>query len=173
MRLPAKLFLSLFLIIPPASFANNASIKLSEGMSFNIQSGEYFQNATYEINNPGYDGWVDNGVVHTTDKMPSCLIVIADKLDRVKLDKFLHDIKITTWSRELSLEFYKGTLIYVDRDPFNSHFMPTPYIIETRNNLTFGQLLKLVGGTEESMVSIEFNRGCRSIATRAFLPAHH
>ncbi len=164
-------FLALTSIVSVTVHASSASIDLSEGMSLNIESGDYFQQAVYRISYPGSDAWLENGDYHVTDKMPACLIVTASDLSSDQLQKFIDDLDVTTkYDRELPLETYKGTLTYVDKDPFNSSFGDTPYTIKTKNNLSFGQLLQYVGGTQSSRVFIFFNRGCAELATRAYLP---
>lgn len=169
-----KFILPLFIaIFSASSYGFTDAIELDERMSLNIEPADYFQKATYNISYPGSDAWLDNGKFHVTDKMPACLIVVSgnDSLDAKQLEKFINELDVTTRNeRKLPLESYKGTWTFVDRDPFNSSFIDTPYIIKTKNNLTFGQLLQYVGGTQDSRVSIYFDRGCADLATRAYLP---
>lgn len=164
-------FLALASIASIAAHAYASTINLDEGMSLNIEPADYFQEAVYSIRYPGSDAWLENGEYHVTDKMPACLIVTADNLSRDKLDKFINDLDVSTLNdRKLPLDTFRGTRTYVDKDPFNSSFVDTPYTIKTKDNLSFGQLLQYVGGTQSSRVFIFFNRGCADLATRAYLP---
>ncbi|MBA3662368.1 MAG: hypothetical protein H0W64_11600 [Gammaproteobacteria bacterium] len=167
-----KYFLPLFIVCFSAtSYGYTSSIGLNEHMSLNIAIGDYFHKGIYHISYPGSDAWLDNGAYHVTKKMPACLVVLAESLDTNQLVKFIKGLDVTTFgNRKLSLEQYKGTLIFVDRDPWNSSFGNTPYVIQPKDNLTFGQLLQYVGGTQNSKVSIEFSRGCAVLASRPYLP---
>lgn len=98
-------------------------------------------------------------------------VVKGDSLSAKQLEKFINGLDVTTiGDRKLSLEQQKGTWTFVDKDPWNASFSATPYIIKSKNNLTFGQLLQYVGGTQNTRVSIEFSRGCAALAIRPYLP---
>ena len=104
--------------------------------------------------------------------MPACIYVLGARLDAKQLEKFVTGLDVTTiGGRKLLLDRYKGTWTFVDKDTYASHFPPsenTSYVIKTKNNLTFGQLLQSVGG-QDSPIFIKFTRGCLEIATRPYL----
>ena len=148
------------------------SIELKENMSLHIEINNYFHKATYNISHPGSDAWLENGSYHATKKMPACLIILGVSLGTKQLQQFINNLDITTINdRKLSLETYWGTWTFLDKTPWNSSFGDTPYIIKPKDNLTFGQLLQYVGGTQQSKVTIEFSRGCAALAIRPYLPA--
>ena len=168
-----KYILPLFIAIFSAdSYAYIETVILDEKSSLNIDVSNYSQRATYGISHPGIDTWIENGDIHVSKNMPACIIFLGDNsLDADQQEKFVKGLDITTHGKNISLEAYQGTWAFVDKKPFNYSFGDTYYEIEPKNNLTFGQLLRYVGGTPNTKIEFVFSRGCIALAERPFLPA--
>lgn len=155
------------------SFATySASIELDEHMSLYIEVYDQAQEAEYAIDMPGYSSWVEKGRLQVSSKMPACLIVLSNTLEDEVLKKFLEELEVlTVKDKQLTLEHYKGTWLFVDKSPVNHPFNNlTRYKIQTKSHRGFGDLLASAGAEVGDRVSIEFNRGCVAVASRAYFP---
>ena len=155
------------------SISTAANAGLGNGYGINIDVNEHSQSETWSIHDPGIGLWIENGAWQYSDKLPACLLVLKENLDDSKFNQFLEELDATTVGhRKLPLESFRGTWSFVDRDPQNSSFVETDYYVKTKNNMTFGQLLQYVGGTQDSRVVIFFDEGCTELNPRAFLPTN-
>lgn len=155
-----------------ASHALAAPKYLSEGERLFINNYNDNQSATYSISKPGVSSWLENAKYHSSDNMPACLVMYTERLNEAQIKQFIDDIDISTRNdRKLTVESYKGTLVFVDRDTGYIGHTDTSYTIKTKDNLTFGQLLYSVGGYENSHVEISFSRGCKALALPPYYPS--
>lgn len=151
-----------------------ATYTLTEGMTYHIRQ-EYPGNAfDYKISFPGADAYLADGKYHSPAAMPACVIVVGDHLSKSQLQSFTDQLKVIgSRGDELPLKNFKGTLNYVDVAPFGSSYTDSFYSIKTKDGSNFGDLLTNIGGTQDSNVAIWFDRGCRELAVRPYLPEVH
>lgn len=143
---------------------------LHETDHLNLALIDTHHEAIYDIPMAGEDTWLEDGLVHVTSIMPACLVVTGQKLDARQLKQFIDGLDIRTQGKNLTAEQYKGTWTFVDRRPFTSTFGDTYYIIKAKDNMTFSELLQSVGANADSIVYIDFSRGCKELALPPYMP---
>lgn len=155
------------------SFLSTAmASQLTEGMSYHIRQEYPGNKFSYAISLPGADAWLADGDYHAAGAMPACLNIMSSDLSKEALRSFARGLIVTgSRAEQLPLREYKGTLHFVDMSPFGSSYADSIYTVETKDGYNFADLLTNVGGTSESTIYIQFDRGCKELATRPYLPS--